>query len=1852
MSTLQNNSAGDDDSRIAIVGMACRLPGANHVDAFWRNLVEARESLTTFTDEQLIASGVSPKDFNNPHYVRTRGIIDDIDGFDAGFFNVTPREAELLDPQQRVFLECAWHALEDAGVDPYDTALRIAVYGGAGTPYYLVDALVNKAVKKYASGALIVTSADRDYLTTRVSFKLNLKGPSMNVQTACSTSLVSVTLGIDSLLNHQSDLVLAGGVSLEVPAHRGYIYQAGGLQSPDGRCRSFDKDAGGTVFSRGCAIVALKRLSDAIADGDHIYSVILGGAINNDGNRKVSFTAPSVNGQVEAITEALEITGVHPDTINFVEAHGTATPSGDPIEVASLTEAFRQYTDARGYCRIGSVKTNIGHTDVASGGASLIKSALSLQHGVFPASLNFNEPNPEIDFPSSPFYVNTATSAFDGVNGAPRRALVNAFGVGGTNACVILEEPPVLPAAELAARPRDLLLLSAHDKPAFEQLCAAVAQHAATPGLDLRAFAHTSRSRRRAHKYRAFVSFTDAADITTQLEQKLTPIARATALGAGLAFMFPGQGNQFPDMGRTLYGTNDVFRAVIDECAALLAPELGLDIRAILYPEPEGREEAAELLARTYITQPAIFMVSYATARAFMALDLAPELLIGHSVGEYVAATLSGVMALEDALRAIALRGRLVYELPKGSMLAVLKSESELAGLLPDTLDVAVVNSPELVVVSGPDAEISAFAEAMSRQNVYTKLLPTSHAFHSRMMVPCLDAYREHFRHIPLHAPNIPIISTVTGEPMTAEQATDHEYWVQHVVDAVRFDAAARTAMAHDSRIFLECGPGHSLESAVRRQIPAQSQHVVVSTLREDMDALAAFDLALARLWVEDVTVDFPGYFGTRHCRKVAFPLLPFARKPYSIDFSANTRVDEDENNNPRKSSSADFYAQPAWRKTPAVAHVPRVESAPPEGEPLWLVFSADAFGDQIATVLRTRGQRCLTVRRGKGFARDGDTVTLDPGARENFDALFGTLPEDPSALKIVYAWTHTPGAGAPLDMDTVDAAIDASFHDLVRLERSLIEHAIGGSASLLILADDAFNVSGNAKVRVERALALGPARLLFKEHTEFVSKFINIESRGLTDANRGRLAEEIIKEALLETDEAVVSYTGLARWTECFDPITLEPMADAPAPALALKQGGVYLITGGAGGVGRTCSHFIAQRVRAHFVWTGRSPLPERAQWDAIIAARDDQELADRLQAIRDIEALGSSVRYYAVEVSDLAAMRHVRDDIAREVGPVAGIIHAAGTAGGGVLALTDASQYEAALSPKVRGTLVLHTLFGDQPLDFVHFCSSVTSLFGEAGRVDYTAGNAFMDAVSQSGMWAHAARVTAINWCEWTMIGMGAAWEKEKQRRRLGTAKSAPVEAMPAAAPDEAPPLVLLEESTDETRHQVGIDHKRHWILSEHLLSGMPTMVGASYLDVLRRWAQLRGHAHFTVRESRFVAPLIVMEATPPELTLHCTRTGADTWRFVFSSRTAAGETKELFAGTVALDAGVAQQETPVLAERLARYTAAPKPARHFTSVSDPSGNVLLRYSARWDCLESVQSEDGEWVAVLELPDHLAGDLDAYALHPSLFDVATSCHFAHTPGYRDVFLPHSYDELHVLAPFSRRLRVLGRPSAVKDATGQFARFDFVFYNEDDQPVLLLNGYAFTRVAAVGQGDGGGDGKAKLLDTPANDNAISPDEAREVLERLLAQDLAQVIIHPTDFQIEFEETRPSALRRKREARRLADQRQAQTYERPDIGTDYVEPDNDIERGIAAVWSAILGVGRIGANDAFNELGGNSLLAIQVISGIGSEFGVEIKASEFKGSVTVREFADLILARILESQDDGELQELLTEQGA
>ncbi|MCA1602817.1 MAG: type I polyketide synthase, partial [Acidobacteria bacterium] len=828
-----------DESAIAIIGMVCRFPKAKNVDEYWQKLRDGVELISFFSDQELESSGVDPAVLNDPNYVKAAAVLEDAEMFDASFFGYNPREAEIIDPQHRLFLECAWQALESAGYDSERYEGLIGVYGGAGmNTYFTFNLSSNPALMESVGDGQIRMGNRIDNLATRVSYKLNLRGPSFTVQTGCSTSLVAVHLACQSLLNGECDMALAGGVRVSGLQKVGYFYQEGGIESPDGHCRAFDAQAKGTVGGNGLGLVVLKRLSEARADGDHIHAVIKGSAINNDGSLKVGYTAPSVDGQAKVISEALAMSGVEPETITYVEAHGTGTILGDPIEIAGLTQAFRASTEKKGFCAIGSVKTNMGHTDTAAGVAGLIKTVLALEHKLLPPSLHFERPNPTIDFENSPFYVNAQLKEWK-TEGILRRAGVSSFGVGGTNAHAILEEAPLWERSG-ESRPAHLLMLSAKTSSALETMTSNLAEYLKQhPTLNLANVAYTLGVGRRAFSIRRTVVCRDLEDAVSALETvdpRRVFTAGQVSKDRPVAFMFSGQGAQYVNMALELYQVEASFRDQIDHCSKLLAPHLGLDLRQILFPSEEKAAEATEQLKQTSITQPALFVIEYALAKLWMEWGVHPQAMIGHSIGEYVAACLAGVFSLEDALALVAARGRMMQQLPGGAMLSVPLAEKDVQSLLGENLSLAAVNGPSLSVVSGPEDAIDALEQRLTEQEVNCRRLHTSHAFHSKVMDSILEPFAEQVRKLDLKSPKIPYISNVTGTWIKATEATDPSYWARHLRQTVRFAEGLHELLKESERVLLEVGPGQTLSTLARQHPEKTTGHAVFSSIRHVHD--------------------------------------------------------------------------------------------------------------------------------------------------------------------------------------------------------------------------------------------------------------------------------------------------------------------------------------------------------------------------------------------------------------------------------------------------------------------------------------------------------------------------------------------------------------------------------------------------------------------------------------------------------------------------------------------------------------------------------------------------------------------------------------------------------------------------------------------------------------------------------------------------------------------------------------------------------------------------------------------------------------------------------------------------------
>lgn len=1205
------------EQHIAIVGMACRFPGARNIDEFWENLRRGVESVTFFSREELLAEGISETLLKDPQYVRANAILDDIDRFDADFFGLTPREAQITDPQHRLFLECAWESLEHAGYYPEGYAGKIGVYAGAGMSSYLLSNLIpNAHLLESVNHFQLLMGNDKDYAPTRTSYKLNLKGPSVNINTACSTSLVAVHFACQGLLDYHCDMALAGGVGIQVPQRAGYLYQEGGILSPDGHCRAFDANAGGTVNGSGVGIVTLKRLEDAIQDGDSIYAVIKGSAVNNDGSEKVGYTAPSVDGQTQVIMEAQALAEIEPETVSYIETHGTGTVLGDPIEIAALTQAFRSQTDKTGFCAIGSVKTNFGHLDAAAGVAGLIKTVLALQHKMIPPSLHFERPNPKINFAESPFYVNTTLAEWQ-TDGIPRRAGVSSFGIGGTNAHVVLEEAPPPPppppqrGGEFHPSPlgrgwgqSQLLLLSAKTDSALNTAANNLAQLMKRhPDLNLADAAYTLQVGRKAFPHRRVALCRNVDDTAQALETAGAPNVFSGLYEGGerpVAFMFSGQGAQYINMGKELYDLYPTFRESLDHCHHLLRDTLEIPLLQILYPQffPNPHQKSLDhsmIIHDTAYTQPALFALEYAQAQLWMSWGVKPAAMIGHSIGEYVAACLSGVFSLEDALALVAERGKIMQQLPPGSMLAVALPEEKLLPFLGCDLSLAAVNAPSRCVVSGPSDAVEALKRRLEHQGIQGIPLHTSHAFHSAMMDPALERFAQRVRQVALHPPQIPYISNVSGDWITTAEAADPAYWARHLRQTVRFSDGLRRMLQNPAYILLEIGPGRTLANFARQHPEKKASHVIAHSLPAPKDEQASDECLLTnvgKLWLAGVPIAWTALHASEQRRRLPLPTYPFERQRHWID-PVQPDIERSREKNPE---IADWFYIPSWKRSmpPELVQTPNTSS--------WLVFLDECgVGMNLAQSLNDDGHDVVTVAVGSAFAASGaGRYILSPGQSGDYRLLFEDLRRCQKIPQhILHLWSVTQPMVTEPNFRELQSAQELGFYSLLYLVQALDAQDCTDGLRITVISNNVQEVSGEERLRPEKATLLGLIKVIRQEYPAIRCQSIDIALPEPGTWQEERLMTQLRVEMLANSSDPEIAYRGNHRWMQTFEACCLE---DAAAPRL--KKGATYLITGGLGGIGLILASYLAQSWQANLVLVSRSGLPPKSQWPRLLSA------------------------------------------------------------------------------------------------------------------------------------------------------------------------------------------------------------------------------------------------------------------------------------------------------------------------------------------------------------------------------------------------------------------------------------------------------------------------------------------------------------------------------------------------------------------------------------------------------------------------------------------------------------------------
>lgn len=1332
--------SSSDHEPIAIVGMRGRFPGANDLDQFWKNVAEGVESITILTPEEMRASGIPDEISHLPGYVNASPVLDGVDLFDAQFFGFSARDASLTDPQHRLFLETASDALEDAGYDSMSYPGAIGVFGGCELSTYLYNLHKNIDSLGYIDGMQLMVTNDKDHLCTQVSYRLNLRGPSLAVQTTCSTSLVAVSLACESLQQLRCDMALAGGVTVRVPQRGGYFYSAGSILSPDGHCRPFDANAQGTIVGSGVGIVVLKRLSDALADGDNIRAVVIGAGLNNDGNEKVGYTAPSFRGQAEAIRAAHATAGVSAESIGYVEAHGTGTILGDPIELSALTEVFRASTKRRGFCGIGSVKSNFGHLSCAAGIAGLIKTVLAMEHGAIPPTVHYNSPNPAINLAASPFYVTTSLRRWER-NGVPRRAGVSSFGVGGTNAHVVLQEAPARE-APTDKRPHQLFVISARSENALDQATSNLGQHLQThPELDLADAAFTLQVGRRFFHHRRIL----VAD-SEQRDEAIAALNNSASLGAFVAkdderpvvFMFPGQGSQYVGMAAGLYHSEPVVRKAIDDCARRLKPALKADLRRIFYPGQRRRKLAAETLTDTKFAQPALFTIGYALAKLWMSWGIQPSAMIGHSVGEYVAATLAGVMTLEDALVLIARRGQLISALPRGAMLAVMAPSEKALRFVNGEISMAAINAPGLCVLSGTNDAIQQVEATLAGEAIPTRRLHTSHAFHSAMMDSILPEFEEHVARFNLSSPAVPFVASFTGD--WADLAvTQPGYWSAQLRSTVRFADGIRTLTQANSpsgknAIYLEAGPGSTLSTFVLETAKRNGNRpLCLPTLpgpdnrRSDTETTLR---SLGQLWANGVSVDWNAFHQTERRRRVSLPTYPFERQSYWIGPLPDATAAEE----PPCDTSNWFY-KAFWRETP----LENTAAVSLTGRRVLVLDEQMGLGAAVAERLTALGAQPIRVSQADAFQSLSKVeYVINPRDPECFTRLAKMVCSAGTRLAgVIDCWTATTTTG---DTDLDSAAIVTLLAPM-RMAHALSKQPVVRPLPIVFAARGTARVVGDEILDPNRALGMGAARVISQEHQGLRIAHVDV------DGDLAQLANGLIAEFALGVPESGVALRDKRRFVEEFEPVIIESIE----AARDLPEKPVVMITGGLGHMGMGLAEGLFEKLNARLVLIGRSPLPAPSQWaveseDPTISAAN-RALFGRLARMH---AQREEVLVLNANLNDAAQVNAAVDKAIEHFGAIDLVVHGAARIDAGAFAAiadTGMEVVEAQFSPKLRGLYYLiEAMKGREPRRWV-LHSSISTVLGGLGLGVYAGANAVLDVLALKG----GDNWLSIDWDAW---------------------------------------------------------------------------------------------------------------------------------------------------------------------------------------------------------------------------------------------------------------------------------------------------------------------------------------------------------------------------------------------------------------------------------------------------------------------------------------------------------------------
>ncbi|MAT84333.1 MAG: polyketide synthase, partial [Gammaproteobacteria bacterium] len=1567
---------------------------------------------------------------------------------------------------------------------------------------------------------------------------------------------------------------------------------------------------------------------------DHIHAVIKGSAVNNDGSSKVGYLAPSVEGQAAAIAEAMAVADVTADTIEYVECHGTGTPVGDPIEISALTQAFRESTEATGFCRIGSVKTNIGHLDTAAGVASLIKAALTLENEHIPPSLNFEAPNPEIDFPSTPFQVADALRPWPR-RATPRRAAVNSLGVGGTNAFVILQEAPQPAARTLAEQEPHFLMLSARNRKALDEASGRLADwlrdHPDTPLADV---AFTLLEGREPFEYRrvlACQSTREAAELLETGDPRRVFNHVREIEEASLVFLLPGGGAQYFQMGQGLYDSEPVFRQHIDRGLTLLRERHGVDLGPVFHAGEADREQITEALDQPSIQLPLTFMVEYALARLWESFGVKPSALMGHSMGENTAACLAGVLSFEDTLGLILLRGQLIEQTEPGGVLSVPMPAEELAEFIDEDLDIAAANGPSLSVASGPDARLDALSARLLEQGVESQRVRVNVAAHSRLLDPILDAFRAHLETLPLSPPQIPIVSNRTGTWLTDEQACDPGYWVEHLRHTVYFAAGVATLIEGEDRVFLEVGPGNMLGSFTRQNPDSPAQRVI-SSMRHPQDPVpdaVYFRSVIGRLLAVGVDVDGDRLWSDG-LRRVPLPTYPFQHAPYWIEpGSGASRSEVEDDRPPRLENLGDWFHEPRWVQQGIV------DAA---AEPCrWLFFQGrDRVSETLVASLRSAGHTVVTVRDGDIFARvDEHTYTVAPEAGgEGFESLIDSLQEaDLLPDRIVHGWLLTQDTAFRPGSSFFHRIQNHGFYALFYLARALSKLTLESPVGLTILANGSQSLNGEPAPYPNKATAIGPAMVVPREMPAIRARYVDVDlpvaeprgRRGADTAGANGLADRLMEELLAEPGNGVVAWRGDVRYERHVRRVPAR-RAD-PAPAPLLRHGATYLVTGGFGGIAGVVTDWLAREYQANLVLLARTPLPARDGWDTWLGEHGSEDSISRaILRVRALEAAGASVLPVAADVTVADQMRDALAAARERFGSVDGVFHTAGVIRDSLIPLKTQREIEDVFSAKVYGTLVLDDLLAREPLDFLCLFSSTSAYVAPQGQIDYVGANSFLNAFADARRGGRYP-VIALNWGIWRDVGMVAP----------GTASvTDALDAVEAVSHELFRGHRRGRQGTLELHRLDGELSADHWLIDDHRLkNGDALLPGTGYIELIRAALEEAGQpGPWRMTNLVFEQPLFVADGATRRFSVSL-QGNAGHWQAEVRAADEDGDVLCARAAVAAAPAARPEDVPPCTFESSGDDRVESAGASGFLKTRQEDH---LRFGPRWHVLRQIRMNPSGASARLSLaPDH-AADLQTFGLHPGLLDIATGYAMDLIPGYADhevaesLWVPLSYGRIDYYAPLTPEIRSHVRLSEGAGGDHGFAAFDVTLTDGDGHVLVDIERLTLRELEGrFGQAPGAGSAASRSQARTPGEIALEHNASQGIDAASGIQALAAVLSEGARPQTIVSSMDLRALVRQAEyLSHATESNETSRFERPQLDSDFEAPRDDIETALAELWGKLLGVEGVGVHDSFFDLGGHSLIAVRLFNEIRDRFGADLPMSVLMQSPTVAGLAEIV----------------------